>query len=152
MKYNSHSGSFCEEQPVQFILVSADGGLNLISKEFESDFMMDETLISGFLTAFTTFSTMYFAKPLSQLRFGEYTLLMRIEQPFLFCYIFRGDFVSAKGKLNEFIHQLRSKKGVWNSLSTTAQTGVIDHSYCFEIEDILLHVFSPNAQSPKHLN
>jgi hypothetical protein len=145
MKYNNQFGSFAKEQPVQFMLVSADAGLNLISKEFEPYLSVDETIMSGFLTAFTTFSSMYFTKRLNQLRFGKYTLLMRIEQPFLFCYIFRGDLVSAKGKLNEFIHQFRSKKDVWNSLSMTAQTGEINYSDFFEIENTLSHVFSPNV-------
>lgn len=145
MKSKNQSDSSYGEQPVQFILVSADAGLNLISKEFAPDFTMDETLVSGFLTAFRTFSTMYFAKRLNQLRFGEYTLLMRVEQPFLFCYIFRGDFESAKRRLNEFIHQFRIKKGVWNSLSSTVQTGAVNHSDSFEIENILLGVFSPSA-------
>lgn len=144
MKYNNQSDYSINEQPVQFMLVSADAGLNLISKEFEPYFSVDETIMSGFLTAFTTFSNTYFTKRLNQLRFGEYTMLMRIEQPFLFCYIFRGDPESGKGKLNEFIHQLRSKKDVWNSLSMTAQTGEVNHSDSFEIENTLSHVFSPN--------
>ncbi|MDF1539435.1 MAG: hypothetical protein P1Q69_11095 [Candidatus Thorarchaeota archaeon] len=65
-----------EEHPVQFMLMSEEAGLNLISRVFEPYFRMDDNLVSGYLTAISTYSSEFLAKQLNQIRFGEYTLLM----------------------------------------------------------------------------
>jgi len=131
------SSTALREKPVQFILLSVDAGLNLISKTFDPHFDVDESLVSGILTALNTCSSEIFSQQLEKVCFGEYTLLMRIEQQFLFCYIFKGDCNSADFRLKEIINYLRNEPELWHSLLTTLDTGTVNHRVSFRLDNFL---------------
>jgi hypothetical protein len=127
------------------MVMSAEAGLNLISETFDSHFDVDESIISGMLTALNTCSGEIFSKQLEKLCFGDYTLLMRFEQPLLFCYIFKGDCESANFRLNEIIDYLRIDFELWSSLLETMRTGTIDHRVTFRIRNFLTQILTHAA-------
>ncbi|MHA1908555.1 MAG: hypothetical protein ACW98Y_14735 [Candidatus Thorarchaeota archaeon] len=143
--YQSFSNSASVERPVQFMLITVEAGLNIISKTYDPHFEVDETLTSGIITALNTCSGELFSQQLEQLSFGEYTMLIRCEHPFLFCYIFMGNCDSGKATLTNIIKHLRVEMGLWTSLLQTMHTGHVDQSATFRIDYILSRIFGLSA-------
>jgi len=134
-----------EEEPVQFLLVAAAGGVNLVTKSFQPGIAMDESLVSGFLSALSSFSEEVFSQSLDRVRIGEYTMLMQYEEPFLFCYVFKGQSYSAIQKMKEFIEVLRDNVSLRQALEHTITTGAINQSATSSVEEVLTQVFLPAA-------
>jgi len=116
-----------DEEPIQFMLIGAHAGFSLVTKEFQPSLRVDDSLVSGFLTALTSFADEVFAQPLNRVKIGDYTMLMRIELPFLFCYVFRGQSYPAIQRLDEFIEVFKEETSLWNSLTSTITTGAVDY-------------------------
>jgi tetratricopeptide (TPR) repeat protein len=111
-----------EEEPV-LVLVMAENGLSLFSKPFLPEGDINPQLFGGFLSAIHSFSEAVFSRTLDRALLGEYTLVMKSEDPLLMCYICKGQAFSALQKLNQFIqHTVRSDKH-WNALTHVSQTG-----------------------------
>ncbi|MHA1479907.1 MAG: tetratricopeptide repeat protein [Candidatus Thorarchaeota archaeon] len=130
-----------EEEPIQFLLVAAAGGVNLVTKTFQPGIAINESLVSGFLSALSSFSEEVFSQSLDRVRIGEYTLLMQYEEPFLFCYVFKGQSYSAIQKMKEFIEVLSSDVSLKQALERTITTGAINQSAQASVEDVLTQVF-----------
>ena len=91
----------------------------MVSKNY-SDYLNSKSngdLISGFLTAFNSFSTELFSKGLDRAKFGEHMILMQPVNPFTICYLFKGKTYIAKQKLNKFTENLQSSKDIWQTLN-----------------------------------
>jgi len=131
-----------KEDPVQFLMVAAYGGFNLVSIEFQEGFKVDESLVSGFLSALTTFSDEVFAMPLDRIKVGDYIMLMRAELPFLFCYVFKGESYSAMQKMTQFIEALQADAQLWKSLETTVTSGKVDNQAKSVVEQIIVEILS----------
>ncbi|MHA1481363.1 MAG: hypothetical protein ACTSQZ_08080, partial [Candidatus Thorarchaeota archaeon] len=132
---------FVDEEPVQFMLVAAHAGFNLVTKEFQPSLRVDDSLVSGFLTALTSFADEVFAQPLNRVRIGDFTMLMRVELPFLFCYVFRGQSYPAIQRLDEFIEILQKETSLWNALTATIKTGAVDYTANASVENMLAQYF-----------
>ena len=131
-----------KEDPIQFMLVAAYGGFSVVSMEFQEGFKVDESLVSGFLSALTSFSDEVFAMPLDRIKVGDYIMLMRAELPFLFCYVFKGGSYLAMQKMSQFIETLRADSQLWKSLETTVTSGEVDHKAKDVVERIIVEIFS----------
>ncbi|MHA1905396.1 MAG: hypothetical protein ACXADL_17170 [Candidatus Thorarchaeota archaeon] len=125
------------EEPVQFIVTAAQAGINLLTVEFQPCLGGDESLLSGYLTALSSFSNMFFFRSLDLIRMGEYVMLMKVELPFLFCYIFKGQTHHGTRRLNGLIDILKDETKLWNSLAETITTGAINISATSNIEDLV---------------
>ncbi|MHA1480268.1 MAG: hypothetical protein ACTSQZ_02440, partial [Candidatus Thorarchaeota archaeon] len=134
-----------EEEPIQFLLVAAAGGVNLVTKSFQPGIAMDESLVSGFLSALSSFSEEVFSQSLDRVRIGEYTMLMQYEEPFLFCYVFKGQSYSAIQKMSKFMEVLRSEISLKQALVRTIKTGAINQAATTSVEEVLTQVFLPAA-------
>lgn len=115
-----------DEEPVLLNLTAVESGISLISVEFQPDMNSDEVLLSGFLAAFRSMSDLMFQLSFDEVRFGEYTLLMKVESPFLISYIFRGRTQQAGQRLEELITTLREHTAFLDSFKNTISTGVVD--------------------------
>ena len=133
------------EEPVQFMLIAAHGGYSVVSKEFQEGFKVDESLVSGFLSALTSFSDEVFSQPLDRVKVGEYILLLRAELPFLFCYVFKGESYSAMQKVNQLIETLRNDTATWMKLERTIETGAVDSHATQEVSRLVTHLFQSAA-------
>lgn len=130
------------EEPVQLVLSAADSGISLFRVEFHPGLMSDETLLSAFLTAMRCVSNEIFWTSFDEIRFGKYTMLLRVESPFLFAYIFKGHTNHALHRLEEFIRIVRDRSSLLISLENTIATGAVDKITQSSIWEVATHVFS----------
>ncbi|MHA2222409.1 MAG: hypothetical protein ACXAAO_10185, partial [Candidatus Thorarchaeota archaeon] len=110
------------EEPVHLMLAAANSGLSLARVQFQPYLSCDESLISSFVTALRYISNMVFSKPLDKVTIGEYTMIMKVDLPFLFCYVFKGRTRHAIHRLDEFINTILEKTPLLNSLKSTIST------------------------------
>lgn len=141
------SSDLPNEEPVQLVLTAVDTGLNLVNVDFKTGLDGDESIISGFLTALKHMSDMMFPQPFDRMVFGQYTMIMRIESPFLFCYVFQGNTSQATRRLCNFIRVLRGKDSLLDSLKSTITCGAVDNSAKTSIRTIATQVFTYPDQS-----
>ncbi|MFX1567432.1 MAG: tetratricopeptide repeat protein [Promethearchaeota archaeon] len=104
------------EAPI-LLLIIAEGGLPLFSNPFLEDWQFEDDLISGFLTAFNTFTGELFEKKLDRAKFGEYTILMHPAGSFSICYLFKGQTYLAKRKLAQFVEEIQKTTPIWKSMN-----------------------------------
>ncbi|MBD3404768.1 MAG: tetratricopeptide repeat protein [Candidatus Lokiarchaeota archaeon] len=130
-----------KDQPIQFMLLSAHEGYCIVSKEFETSFKVDESLVSGFLSAITSFSDEVFSLPLDRIKVGEFILLFRAIMPFLFCYVFKGESYSALKKVEQIIEYLKEDEVLWMSLRETIESGKLNNQVNQEVQRIVTDVF-----------
>ncbi|MFX0092557.1 MAG: tetratricopeptide repeat protein [Candidatus Hodarchaeota archaeon] len=130
-----------EEEPVMFLILD-DRGITLFSKSFSSQSTVDDQLIGGFLNAIQIFSTQIFDQMLDRVKLEEFTLLMKAEEPFQLCYVFKGQTYTAQQKLTRFIQVLRNTV-LWNSLLKFSQEGrALESTTHSSLEDLLKEVFN----------
>jgi hypothetical protein len=134
------------EEPVQLMLIAAHTGLNLVSIEFQPYIKVDDTLLCGLLSALSRFSDEMFLRPLDSIKIGEHTLLMRVELPFLFCYVFKGQIKHANRRLDVFIESIQRNAQLWKSLMITISTGAVNKNNEIQIGAIANHVLGTNPK------
>ena len=130
-----------EEEPIQFLLIAAHAGFNLFTKIFEGEASVNESLVSGFLTALATFSEEVFSQTLERVKIGEYVMFMKIELPFLFCYIFKGPSYKAMQKMSRFIEAFRKENSLWTQMEQTITTGEINRQAMAIVGKVVERVF-----------
>ena len=85
------------------------------------DFSFEDDILGGFLTSINYFISEVFSEGLDRAVFGQYTLLMMPIQPFLACYIFKGDSYFAHNKIKIFIDSIQNDSVIWQSLDNFFQ-------------------------------
>ncbi len=135
-----------EEEPV-LVLVMAENGLSLFSKPFLPEGEINPQLFGGFLSAIHSFSEAVFSRTLDRALLGEYTLVMKTEEPLLMCYICKGQAFSALQKLNQFIQHTTKSDKYWNALLQGSQTGkTLDNSDYASLEHLASSIFSQTRE------
>jgi len=109
------------EQPV-LLLIIAKGGTLIFSYPFTEELKFDDELISGFLTAFDSFSGELFSKGLDRAKFGDYSIVMDTIKDYTTCYIFKGQIIPAKQKLKQFLEELHQQDSIWRSFENCFNT------------------------------
>jgi len=104
-----------KEDPVM-LLILTEGGNLLFSKKFVEDFSFEDDILGGFLTTINYIISEVFSEGLDRAVFGQYTLLMMPLQPFLVCYIFKGDSYFAHNKIELFLDSIQKDNLLWQSL------------------------------------
>ena len=107
-----------DEEPVLLIVVY-EGGVTVFSQKFSQKEMIDEMFVGGFLTAIDAFMHQTFATggSIERIKHQEYTLMLKAENPLLFCYVFKGQSFSAIQKLDLLIRELRKSQTMWFALT-----------------------------------
>lgn len=133
-----------KEEPVLFLIV-AQNGLSVFSKPFLPEGEVNSQLLGAFLSAINTFSDAVFSRSLDRARLGEYTLVMKSQDPLLMCYVFKGQAFSAIQKLNHFSKITVDSTPEWSALLRTNETGVtLNPSEHGSLEKITEKVFLSN--------
>ncbi len=127
-----------EEEPVLLIIVY-EGGVTVFSKKFSHKEMIDEMFVGGFLTAIDAFMHQTFATggSIERIQHQEYTLLLKVENPLLFCYVFKGQSFTAIQKLDQIIKELKKSNSMWHALTVNSgeQLGDIEKDTISELAD-----------------
>jgi len=109
-----------KEAPVM-LLILTEGGNLLFSKKFMEDFNFEDDILGGLLTTINYIISEVFSEGLDRAVFGAYTLLMMPVQPFLVCYIFKGDSYFAHHKIKNFRDSIQNESVIWQSLQNFFQ-------------------------------
>ncbi|MFX0021417.1 MAG: tetratricopeptide repeat protein [Candidatus Hermodarchaeota archaeon] len=104
------------EKPV-LLLIIGEGGFPLFSNSFTKEWDFEGDLISGFLSAFDSFSGELFAKRLDRAKFGDYIILMQSVNKFSVCYLFKGQTYLAKQKLSKFVDSIKNSRKIWETIN-----------------------------------
>lgn len=110
------------ETPI-LLLIIGEGGLPVFSHSFTEEISFENGIISGFLSAFNSFSNEIFSKGLDRAKFGDYTLNIQSIGSFSLCYLFKGQTYIAKFRLTQFNKEIQQNHTIWNSLNEFFQLG-----------------------------
>jgi tetratricopeptide (TPR) repeat protein len=133
-----------DEEPT-LILIIDEGGSLLFSYKFVEDFSYEEDVISGFLTAFTTFSGELFSKGLDRAKFGEDTILMQSVGQFSMCYLFKGQTYPAMQKLSLFAKQIKNSVSILDILDKFSKSSqVLELKDDPSLESLITEIFVRN--------
>ncbi|MFX0021017.1 MAG: tetratricopeptide repeat protein [Candidatus Hermodarchaeota archaeon] len=103
------------------LLILTEGGNLLFSKKFIEDFSFEDDILGSVLTTINYIINEVFSEGLERAVFGQYTLLMMPLQPFLICYIFKGDSFYAHQRINNFLESIQNDSLIWQSLQNFFQ-------------------------------
>jgi hypothetical protein len=122
----SHSiPSIRREVPV-WLLILNEGGISIFTMKFIYGDILDDQLFAGFITAINSFSKEVFSQPkdvriqkstIDYIKYGEFTLILKPFQSFLFTYVIKGQSDNAEMLLEELTVKLRNDDDVWKSLN-----------------------------------
>jgi len=129
------------EQPV-LLLIIAKGGVLIFSYPFTDDLKFDDEVISGFLTAFDSFSDELFSKGLDRAKFGDYSVVMDTIKDYSVSYLFKGQIIPAKQKLMRFLDKIHQTDYIWNSLEKCIKTSqVLEIKEVPALESLIKDIF-----------
>ncbi|MFX0039132.1 MAG: tetratricopeptide repeat protein [Candidatus Heimdallarchaeota archaeon] len=109
-----------EEDPILLIIMSEAG-----NAYFNHTFIKNwdySSLFSSFISAFNSFSSEIFAKTIDRIKIGKNTIFIKPVEPFVACYVSKGQSYPAIKKLNEFSYSIKNKKEIWSILNKAAET------------------------------
>ena len=111
------------EEPIM-LLILAESGTPLFTKNYLEGSELDGILIGGFLAAIISFSKETFSSEgsIERIKHQEYTLLLKPKHPFLFSYVIKGQSYSALQKLEAFTKIICTSTSVWNDLIDVLKT------------------------------
>jgi tetratricopeptide (TPR) repeat protein len=129
------------EVPV-LLLIIGEAGFPLFSNQFKEKLIVEEDLISAFLSAFNSFSSELFSKGLDRAKFGDYMILMQAINSFSICYLFKGQTYSARQKLKKFTSIVRSTTSIWETLNKFYKTSrVVELKDSPPLESLIAEIF-----------
>ncbi|MFW9995494.1 MAG: hypothetical protein ACFFD4_25885, partial [Candidatus Odinarchaeota archaeon] len=132
-----------EEKPVMFIIQSKEGVV-LFSRTLDSEFIISDKLIGGFLTAASTFSNEIFSRPLDFIKIAEYNLLTKAEKPLVMVYVTRGEPEPALNKLIRFTKVIRILSPTWEALNENFSSWkplIADTAVVITLEKLIKEIF-----------
>ena len=134
------------EEPVM-LLIMAESGVTVYSKKFLPTAQLDDMLIGGFLTAINNFVREAFnvSGTIERIKHQEYTLLMKVVETLLFCYVFKGQSYFALQKLDKIVSAIQSQERLWTSIVETSKTGIVPPEF-EELSSLIESIVFENAQ------
>jgi hypothetical protein len=109
-----------DEEPI-VLLIMDKNGTSYFNHTFVSNWDHSD-LFSSFLSAFNTFSDEIFSKSIDRIRIGENTILINPAEPFLACYVIKGQSYPALKKLTRFTEAIRENTEIWQALNKSTKT------------------------------
>ncbi|MHA2394101.1 MAG: tetratricopeptide repeat protein [Promethearchaeota archaeon] len=109
------------EEPI-LLLIMNKSGVSYFNHSFIGDWDYDD-LFSSFMSAFNDFSGEIFSRSIDRIKSGEYTILINPIEPFLACYIIKGQSYPAQQKLARFSDSVKSISEIWDALTKSLNTG-----------------------------
>ncbi|HUU89491.1 MAG TPA: tetratricopeptide repeat protein, partial [Candidatus Glassbacteria bacterium] len=137
------SSSLPDEEPIMLLFLKPSG-LPLYSRNFLKDDKIDESLISGFLSAINSFGKQAFAAKglIERIKHRDYTIILQMLEPYLICYVFKGQSFSALKRVSEFITELKHQNTLWRNLETLLEsTEMIPKDNQIVLDQIIEKIF-----------
>ena len=125
------------EEPI-FVLMLLESGSPIFSHKFTVTEDLDDLLISGFISAINTAASSFMSEaftgslpdsdskpsqvPIEQMRYHDFTLILRFIDPVMFSYVFKGTNPKALQKLDLLVNAVKTSE-VWDNLNKLMKTG-----------------------------
>ena len=103
------------DNPIYFVILSSFNGRCLFSKTFQDISVYDGNLIASFISAINLFGKEAFSSSgtIDRIKHGEYLILLKSKEDFIFGYVFKGQSYSAISKLDLFIDFLLNSTNIF---------------------------------------
>lgn len=108
------------EKPI-LLLIMDKSGINYFNHSFIGELDFDD-LFSSFMSAFNTFSGEIFSSSIDRVKIADNTILINPIEPFLVCYVIKGQSYPAQQKLNRFTEIIKSTEEIWEALNRASKT------------------------------
>jgi len=116
----SETPDILDEEPI-LLLIMDNSGATYFNHPFIENWDYSD-LFSSFMSAFNTFSDEIFSKSIDRIRIGENTILINPIEPFLACYVIKGQSYPALQKLTRFTEAIRENLEIWQALNKSVKT------------------------------
>ncbi|MHA2400961.1 MAG: tetratricopeptide repeat protein, partial [Promethearchaeota archaeon] len=110
-----------DEEPI-LLLIMSEGGITYFNHLFVPNWDYSD-LFSSFMSAFNTFIDEIFSKSIDRIKIDENTILINPVDPFLACYVIKGQSYPALQKLTRFTEAVRKNSEIWHALNKSIKTG-----------------------------
>jgi hypothetical protein len=111
---------FVNEEPI-LLLIMDNSGATYFNHSFAINWDHSD-LFSTFMSAFNTFSGELFSRSIDRIRIGDNTILINPVEPFLACYVIKGQSYPALQKLTRFTEAIRENSDIWQALNKSVKT------------------------------
>ena len=108
------------EEPI-LLLIMDKSGVTYFNYSFIENWDFSD-LFSSFMSAFNTFSGEIFSRSIDRIKIGENTILISPIEPYLACYIIKGQSYPAQQKLTRFSVTIKETTEIWEALNRAAKT------------------------------
>jgi len=108
-----------EEDPI-LLLIMNEAGNSFFNHTFIKDWDY-RNLFSSFISAFNTFSSEIFSKTIDRIKIGENIIFIKPVEPFITCYVSKGQSYPAMKKLNKFSESIKDNSEIWEKLNRAAE-------------------------------
>jgi tetratricopeptide (TPR) repeat protein len=108
------------EEPILLIIMDKSG-ITYFNHSFIGDWDFED-LFSSFMSAFNAFSGEIFSRSIDRIKIGENTILINPIEPFLACYVIKGQSYPAQQKLTQFSDTIKATTEIWDALNRAAKT------------------------------
>jgi hypothetical protein len=108
------------EEPI-LLLIMDKSGVAYFNYSFIGEWDFDD-LFSSFMSAFNTFSSEIFSNSIDRIKIADHTILINPMEPFLACYVIKGQSYPAQQKLTRFSETIKSTEEIWEALNKAAKT------------------------------
>jgi len=112
-----------DEEPI-LLLIMDNSGTTYFNHPFVANWDYND-LFSSFMSAFNTFIDEIFSKSIDRIRVGENTILINPVEPFLACYVIKGQSYPALQKLTQFTETIKENSEIWHALNKSVKTNEI---------------------------
>jgi tetratricopeptide (TPR) repeat protein len=109
-----------DKEPI-LLLIMDSSGATYFNHPFIPNWDYSD-LFSSFMSAFNTFMDEIFSKSIDRIRIGDNTILINPVEPFLTCYVIKGQSYPALQKLTRFTEAIRENTEIWQALNNSIKT------------------------------
>ncbi|MFW9818771.1 MAG: hypothetical protein ACFFE5_04110 [Candidatus Thorarchaeota archaeon] len=130
-----------DEEPVVLLIIKV-GGVLTFSYSFVDEWERNNDMLGSFLSAFSSFSDVFFSEEFDRAKFGKYTVLMEAIPNFSVCYLFKGQTYLASRKLSKFTEQIQKSSLIWQTLEKYYKTNqVLELKDCPSLKPLIIEIF-----------
>jgi tetratricopeptide (TPR) repeat protein len=128
------------EEPI-LLLIMDNSGATYFNHPFVANWDYSD-LFSSFMSAFNTFMDEIFSNSIDRIKIKENTILINPVDPFLACYVIKGQSYPALQKLTRFTETIRENSEIWQALNNSVKTSeMLDLDNSSALKTIITEIF-----------
>jgi tetratricopeptide (TPR) repeat protein len=132
-----------DETPILLLIIGQDG-ISYFNHSFTENWDYND-LFSSFMSAFNTFSAEIFSESIDRIKIGENLILIKPIEPFLVCYVIKGQSYPALLKLTRFSDAIKWKSEIWDALNKVVKTSeILELHKPPSLGDVVNEIFNVN--------